>query len=381
MSEVPAATSNPPVDGGPDAVERASVWIVDDNQLQGESLLLALASEHDARLFTSGAAMLERLAADGRPDLLLIDWYMPEMSGIDVCRFVRETMDGLVLPILVLTASDREEDLLEGIAAGANDFVRKPFAVSELKARIAALLRTARLHAALARTKNELQIEVEFRERFMGVLAHDLRQPLNTIIMATNALAGPSAPLVSEPGVKFVRMQQRAAERMVRMVTQLLDVTRIRPAAGMPIQQAPCDLAKIVSSTVDEMRIAYPRSQLHLNAETAIIGNWDADRLSQVCSNLIGNAIEHGSPSTPIQIGVGRVNGRAELTVVNQGDAIDEPTLASLFQPFRRTRGVNRATGGVGLGLHIVDQIVRAHGGNVEVQSDGRLTRFAVQLP
>jgi signal transduction histidine kinase len=149
----------------------------------------------------------------------------------------------------------------------------------------------------------------------------------------------------------------------------------------MPIQQAPCDLSKIVSSTVDEMRIAYPRSQLHLSAETAVIGNWDADRLSQVCSNLIGNAIEHGAPSMPIQIGVGRVNGQAKLTVVNHGDAIDEPTLASLFQPFRRTRGVNRATGGVGLGLHIVDQIVRAHGGSVEVQSDGRVTHFAVHLP
>jgi signal transduction histidine kinase len=378
---MPAPASNRPVGGVPHAVERASVWIVDDNQLQGEALLLALASEHDVRLFTSGAAMLERLAADGRPDLLLIDWYMPEMSGVDVCRFVRESMDGLVLPILVLTASDREEDLLEGIAAGANDFVRKPFAESELKARIAALLRTARLHAALAQTKNELQIEVEFRERFMGVLAHDLRQPLNTIIMATNALAGPSEPLVSEPGAKFVRMQQRAAERMVRMVTQLLDVTRIRPAAGMPIQQAPCDLSKIVSSTVDEMRIAYPKSRLHLSAETSIIGHWDADRLSQVCSNLIGNAIEHGSASMPIEIAVHRLNDEAQLSVVNRGDAIDPATLASLFQPFRRTRELNRATGGVGLGLHIVDQIVRAHGGSVEVQSDGRLTRFVVRLP
>lgn len=357
------------------------MWLVDDNQLQGEGLLLSLANEHDVRLFTSGAAMLERLAVDGRPDLLLIDWYMPEMSGGDVCRFVRESMHGLALPILVLTASESEEDLLEGIAAGANDFVRKPFVESELKARINALLRTARLHAALARTKNELQIEVEFRERFMGVLAHDLRQPLNTIIMATNALASESSPLVVDAGVKFVRMQQRAAERMVRMVTQLLDVTRIRPEVGMPIQQAPCDLSKIVRLTVDEMRISHPKSELRLNADTPIVGSWDADRLSQVCSNLIGNAIEHGSPSSPIEIHVARVDDEAELRVLNRGPAIDEAALSSLFEPFRRTREMNRASGGVGLGLHIVDQIVRAHGGSVAVQSDGKMTLFVVRLP
>lgn len=357
------------------------MWLVDDNQLQGEGLLLSLASEHDVRLFTSGAAMLERLAVDGRPDLLLIDWYMPEMSGGDVCRFVRESLNGLALPILVLTASESEEDLLEGITAGANDFVRKPFVESELKARISALLRTARLHAALARTKNELQIEVEFRERFMGVLAHDLRQPLNTIIMATNALASQSSPLVSEAGVKFVRMQQRAAERMVRMVTQLLDVTRIRPEVGMPIQQAPCDLSKIVTLTVDEMRISNPKSELRLSADAPIVGNWDADRLAQVCSNLIGNAIDHGSPSSPIEIQVARVNDQAELRVLNHGQAIDAETLSSLFQPFRRTREMNRASGGVGLGLHIVDQIVRAHGGGVEVESDGKVTLFVVRLP
>jgi signal transduction histidine kinase len=357
-----------------------TVWIVEDDRVQGEGLLRTLEGEYIVHLFTSGASMLERLAEDRRPSLLVIDWYMPETSGLDVCRFVRETMDSLALPILVLTASGSEEDLLEGIAAGANDFVRKPFSAAELKARIAALLRTARLHAALQITKNELQIEVEFRERFMGVLAHDLRQPLNTILMATNALT--SSPTTAAQALdKFVPMQRRAAERMARMVTQLLDVSRIRPEAGMPIERAPCDLASIVRLTVEEMRLSNPKHELSLNSEAAVVGNWDGDRLTQVCSNLIGNAIEHGLSSTPVEISVTRTRGQAELRVQNHGQAMDKQTLASLFRPYRRARDVPRRSGGVGLGLHIVDQVVRAHGGSIEVQSEEQLTLFVVRLP
>ena len=379
MSDDPVLASSPPDEPAPPNLAPATVWIVEDNETQGQALRQSLASEYSVRLFNSGATMLEALASQGSPDLLLIDWYMPEMSGGDVCRFIRTSLDGLALPILVLTASGSEEDLVEGIAAGANDFVRKPFSDSELKARIEGLLRTSRLYAALERTKNELQIEVEFRERFMGILAHDLRQPLNTIVMATNVLAGKAG--AADGGTDFVRMQRRAADRMVRMVSQLLDVTRTRPETGLPIQRAACDLTSIVTSTLEEMRIANPKSVLMLRAEPSIVGHWDADRLAQVCTNLVCNAIEHGSSTEPVEIEVSRTNEGAELRVRNRGEPLDQELLTSFLQPFRRVREAKRKTGGVGLGLHIVDQIARAHGGSVALHSASGVTEIVVRLP
>src|SRR6187402_1720790 len=139
-----------------EAPERAVVWVVDDSRLQGEACKEALSSRFEVTVFDGGAAMLETLALGEAPQLLVLDWHMPDMSGVDVCRFVRQSLDAAQLPILILTATGTNESLLEGLAAGANDFVRKPFLSSELNARVAALVRSAALHTKLRVTEQQL---------------------------------------------------------------------------------------------------------------------------------------------------------------------------------------------------------------------------------
>jgi signal transduction histidine kinase len=322
--------------------------------------------------------MLEALSLRAPPQVLVVDWHMPDMSGADVCRFVRETLNAAQLPILILTAARSNESLLDALAAGANDFVRKPFLPSELNARVAALVRSAGLHSQLLAAERQLRVEADFRERFMGMLAHDLRQPLNAIFMANSSLTSLLGSRAGEQ--KSLEIQKRAAARMRGMIAELLDFTRIRPETGMPIQRAATDLGTTARGIVEEMQAAHHDRQFDFLASGDCGGSWDPDRLAQVCSNLLGNAIEHGEARAAITIEVdGSDESFVELSVSNVGNAIAPEILEQLFLPFRRAHDKRR--GGVGLGLYIVEQIVAAHGGTIAAQSDDTLTRFIVRLP
>jgi signal transduction histidine kinase len=361
----------------------ASVWVVDDSPLDRENCRRLLSAAYEVRAYAGGSEMLEALSQEPAPQLLIIDWHMPEVTGVEVCEFIRQKWDIAQLPILILTAASSTDSLTRALAAGANDFVRKPFAQAEMTARVSALVNLASLHSRLVETERRLRLEAEFRERFMGMLAHDLRQPLSAIQMASEALSRTAS--LPDPGAAFVALQLRAGARMQRMISELLDFTRSRPESGMPIQRQRVDFERIVRTSLEEIRIADPETVLDFQVAGSCVGNWDADRLAQICSNLLGNAIEHAPRRSTIVVRLVGADSASdswvELSVENQGPAIPEELLATLFQPFRRGFGLKPRSGGVGLGLHIVDQIVRAHGGSISVRSEDGMTRFVVRLP
>jgi len=359
----------------PASERRSNVWIIDDSSLQAELARHALAARFEVSVFNGGAAAIEKLAiGSDPPDVLVVDWHMPDMNGVDLCHFIRTRFDEVQLPILVLTATATADGVLEALAAGANDFVRKPFMEAELNARVGTLARSGQLHARLTAAEQVMRIEAEFRERFIGMLAHDLRQPLNTIFMSAQL-----SQSISEEGKKLGQMQLRAAQRMRRMIVELLDFTRNRPETGMPLERRRVDLADLAATSVEEMRVAYSTENLRLTVEGPCVGSWDADRLAQICSNLVGNAIEHRLANTPVSIALRGTDSEVLLTVSNQGEPIPEAVRATLFAPFRR--GAGRPAGGVGLGLHIVSQIVLSHDGRLWVESDEGGTHFNVSLP
>jgi signal transduction histidine kinase len=362
-----------------DTWPRPVIWLVDDSDLQGELGRRALASAQDVRIFNDGTTLLEALGSGGNPDLLVVDWHMPDVCGLDVCRFVRETRDAATLPILILTATGGP-DLAEAFEAGANDFVLKPFSPTELDARVGALIRTKNAHRQLAEMERRLRVEGEFRERFIGMLAHDLRQPLNTFLLASQTIGRvvPTSPILA----KLLETQDSAAGRMTRMIAELLDFARSRPDSGMPIERQLMDFESLARMVVDEMRAAHPERSIQLTANGPFVGHWDPDRLAQVCTNLLANAIEHSSsPASPIDVRLARRRDHVELSVSNEGKPIPSNLLPLLFEPFLRGRDASRSSGGVGLGLHIVQEIARAHGGTVSAESDASATVFRVTLP
>jgi signal transduction histidine kinase len=359
--------------------QRVSVWIADDSPLQLEVARRALTPKCKVSAYADGLKLLEDLNSGLSPDVLILDWQMPDLTGLEVCRFVRNSKDLAELPILVLTSKGGDSMAVEALAAGANDFLRIPFSPAELEARVSALVQVSSLYAGLAKAEGRLRVEADFRERFMGMLAHDLRQPLNTMVMANRSLSRAEAGAAERE--QLLAMQVRAAERMQRMISELLDFTRNRPESGLPIQPQWADFGAIVHASWAEIQLGHPERSVELRIEGQCDGLWDRDRLAQLCSNLLGNAIEHSAPGSAIEVQLTASPRQAQLRVANKGNAISPELLPTLFQPFRRGLEGTSPNGSLGLGLYIVEQIVQAHSGTVTARSDASGTEFVVCLP
>jgi signal transduction histidine kinase len=226
-----------------------------------------------------------------------------------------------------------------------------------------------------------LRDSVKFQEQFIGILGHDLRNPLNAISVGADLLL--RKEMVAQNPQATLRRIASSAARMRRMVDQLLDLTRARLAGGIPVRPTPgTNLAEVARGAVEELRVAHPEAQLTLLAAAQISGEWDADRMAQVVSNLVGNAISHGAGG-PVHVQVKGAHGSAILEVHNGGSPIPADLLPRIFDPFRQaTQTPATATHGLGLGLFITRQIVLAHGGTIDVvsaQPEG--TTFKVVLP
>ena len=207
-----------------------------------------------------------------------------------------------------------------------------------------------------------------YKEMFLGILGHDLRNPLNTML-TTARLMKLRADLGPEADKRLDRMVTSGV-RMERMIAQLLDVTRARLADGIPVARVPGqDLAQIARKIVDELRTAHPKREIDLRSDGSCVAQLDPDRFEQLSSNLVANAITHGEPSKPITVNVGRRDGLAYLSVHNYGPPIDPEFLPELFDPFSSRKGRGTGDAGLGLGLYISERIVHAHGGTIMVES------------
>jgi PAS domain S-box-containing protein len=225
----------------------------------------------------------------------------------------------------------------------------------------------------------ELLQTVRFNEMFTGILAHDLRNPLGAIIMAGRlANAWNESDRLSRPLARILT----SGERMTRMIDQLLDFTRVRLQGGIPIDPEVSDLAVIVRQAMDELEGAHPRWSLRLGVSGDTRGSWDSDRLSQVFSNLLANAIQHGREAWGVDVIVDADASDDIVVNVHNSGAIPEELLPRLFEPLVGSGRSLEHSSGLGLGLYITREIVRAHGGSIEVLSDEASgTTFVVTLP
>jgi signal transduction histidine kinase len=219
-----------------------------------------------------------------------------------------------------------------------------------------------------------------FREMFVGILGHDLRQPLSAVVTG--------AALMQKRDLDMMPAQRRtldrilsAGQRMAKMIDQILDLTRARLGGGIPVYPQPADLRTMVRRVVDELRAAHPERSIDVSFEGRTDGAWDADRLEQVVQNLLANAIAHGDKERTISI---RVEDHVEdihIVVHNYGPPISPALVPVLFDSFRQASRPKRGEG-LGLGLFITREVVRAHGGDVTVSStEAEGTSFMVRLP
>lgn len=220
------------------------------------------------------------------------------------------------------------------------------------------------------------------RKMFLAILGHDLRGPLNAMTMSAELLTQTGG--LDAEAAETARQISASAGAMARMITDILDFTSASLGAGMPVSLAPTDLGRVCRDVVDETQAAHPTRTLRYEPHGDLSGEWDADRLRQVVSNLLGNAVQHGAG--PVGLTVSGEVGDVLLVVHNGGAPIPPSVLPTLFDPFVRAAAAEsparRRHGSLGLGLYIARELVAAHGGTIDVTSsaDGG-TAFSVRLP
>ena len=220
------------------------------------------------------------------------------------------------------------------------------------------------------------------KEMFLAILGHDLRTPLGAVMMSAEFML--ETHELAEPHLTLTTRISSSAKRMNHMIGALLDFTRSRLGGGIPIVRASMNMGKAVHDVVNEISAAYPERTIKIDARGSLEGEWDCARVSQVLSNLIGNALEYSSGKTTATVSVQGDDREVWVAIHNRGIAIPPEQLNGIFNPMKRKEvtATSGSAGNLGLGLYIADRIVSAHKGRIDVESSEEAgTTFTVHLP
>lgn len=353
-----------------------------DNLILVQTILESEGYEID--LVSDGIAALEKVE-QSPPDLILLDVMMPGIDGYEVTRRIRKNLDNKsYIPILLITAF-HESSVVEGLDAGADDFIRKPFDTDELLARVRSLLR-------LKHSLDEQKKMARQREDFVSRLTHDLRTPLVAADRMLNLFMEDTFCKISPEMKQAISVMIRSNQNLTQMVNTLLEVSRFE-AGKKTLNWERCNLKEIAQEVVSELTPLAMEKNLTLTVdtheldplkETAGVVMGDSLELRRVLSNLVGNAIKFtdvGSVEIRFSEQLAKPQNQSYLTIEieDTGYGIPLEDQATIFERFRQGR--NKRSGS-GLGLHLSRRIAEAHGGNIQVTSEqGKGSTFTVRLP
>ena len=387
---------------------QAKLLIVDD--LPENLLALEALIKREDRL------VYKALSADEALSLLLqhefamaiLDVQMPGMNGFELAEMMRGTAKTKNIPIVFVSAAGREMNYaFKGYESGAVDFLHKPLDIHAVKSKVNVFVELYRqskamkqqvealeqsrreqetLLAQLQLTQVELEHAVRMRDDFMSIVSHEVRTPLNGLILETQLrkmhLARDNAAAFTLDKMQaMVERDERQIQSLIRLIEDMLDVSRIR-TGKLSIRPAPVDLAQVVAQLLESFsaQISAAQSSVNFTAVQPVVGQWDEFRIEQVISNLLTNALRYGAKK-PIDVSVYIESGQAVVDVRDQGIGISEENQQRVFQQFERVSS-SHVIAGLGLGLFISEQIVAAHSGTISVQSAlGEGALFRVCLP
>jgi two-component system, sensor histidine kinase and response regulator len=363
-----------------DAVERAVKCLLVDDLEENLLALRALLQRDDVELLSARSApeALELLLRH-EIALALIDVQMPDMDGLELAELMRGSERTRQVPIIFVTAGTRDQHhVFKGYESGAVDFLYKPIEPHILRNKADVFFQLYRQKQQLALELQERTETLRLNEMFAAVLGHDLRSPLSAILSSAYQIQRHSEDQSAREAATRMLVSGR---RMGRMIDDMLDLARARLGGGIPLQPEPVDLRVLVQRVVREHQAAFPERHIDLHEDGDLSGQWDPIRLAQVASNLIGNALQHGERNESIRVRLDGTHAQWATFSVSNAGMIAPAVLPHLFDPLAGGQQPNRGRG-LGLGLYIVQQIVQAHRGSVEVQSNnGTHTVFSVKVP
>ncbi|RZA09269.1 MAG: response regulator [Proteobacteria bacterium] len=462
-----------------------NIWVVDDSPTDAERVRRIFADQYEVTVISDGSSALEKLSSGAIPDLLLLDWMMPGISGIEVCQFLRASSGPLKhVPVILLTAQYGPQEIYQAFTSGANDYVSKPFVEEELKVRVASLLESRSLlrraesaerevtsllatapdpmfaidgHGRISFV-NEEAVRVlklsrgeilgqEFtalvpgislkafgaghepskpipdvtidqnifspsvrvmpsasststtvalrdvtarrvadsrRLDFYSVIAHDLRTPITSILLRLEIAFRGKHGALPDGHLADLRKTQGSLRGLVGLINDFLELAKLE-GVGYRIAPAPLELNGLVVATVEEFQPLLEKGELtwtHLAPAGPARVHADPKRLSQVISNLVGNAIKFTPAKGSIETSLKLLDEHVEFSVSDTGHGVAAKEIEKLFTRYTRASDVPAHTSGTGLGLMIVREIIEAHGGSVGAESTvGQGSRFWFRLP
>jgi signal transduction histidine kinase len=375
------------VTSAPFQVSGRKVLIVDDDRLnirvlagilKGEGYVLAEADSGENALSTF---------ASFRPDLVLLDVMLPGIDGFETCRRLKQQYGDKSAPVIFITARSESDDVVEGLSAGGVDYLPKPFKPKEVLARIRTHLQNEILSEQRKVLVEQLRKANAAKNRFLGMAAHDLRNPLASIRgIAEFMREGAVGPLTPEQ-LDLIETIHGASQSMLHMVNELLDVATIE-AGELKLSLEMYNLGNLVAKSVSMISRDALKKKTHVTFDTPVepvMLAIDPAKMKQVVDNLLSNAIKYSPPGSSIRAFVtpNPVNSTCSFSVRDQGPGIADDERDKLFKDFSRLS--SKPTGGeksTGLGLAICRKIVEAHQGLIVAENlPDRGCEFRVTLP
>jgi signal transduction histidine kinase len=354
------------------ATAGASILLADDNADMREYVRRLLAPYYEVTTVNDGAAALAQVRRSS-PNLIISDVMMPNVDGFGLVKALRAQPRFASIPVILLSARAGEEATVEGLNAGADDYLVKPFSARELLARVGAALSLDR-----ARRETERQ-----KDDFLAMLAHELRNPLAPIRTAGELLARLTADTDAGPVVDIVRRQ---SAHLARLVDDLLDVSRIT-RRRVALQKETAEVAELIRRAAETVEPLVRERNHRLQVQSSyppLHVHGDMARLVQSIVNLLINAAKYTEPGGEIHLASRREGDFVEISVRDNGMGIPAALLPNVFELFVQSeRTLERAQGGLGIGLSVVRQLVEMHDGQVMAASDGegQGSTFTIRLP
>lgn len=355
---------------------KQKILIVDDEKMNRELLTDLLKDDYQIMVASSGKQVLKVTSNPEKcPDLILLDIQMPEMNGYEVCQKLKETNITKAIPVIFVTSMSDVSDESRGFDIGAVDYITKPFSPPILLARV-------KNHLELKRSLQSEKRLNELKNKFLGMAAHDLRNPLGAIRGLSELIL--TLPLSDEEKGEFINDIYKTSDQMLDLLNELLDVSVIE-SGKFDLHFEPTKLSDLANERIKVANHSATIKDIKLTTDFQEdeITSIDPKRISQVIDNLLSNAIKFSHSGTVITIRITQSNDFVLLSVSDQGQGIPEKEIGKIFGEFQKLSAIPTAgESSTGLGMFIVKKIIDAHKGTIDVESVlGEGTTFTVSLP